>query len=833
MYEFVHKNPAFCLKIMESTSENQNLTNRNSNWPVYSGIALTACVILMYEILLTRIFSVTMWYHFAFMAISIAMFGMTVGTMLVYILSNRFPPERTKAQMASYSLAFAITIVFAVLAFALVPPLVSKLDAGAAWTIFLIISYPLLALPFIPSGIVIALALTKLEGKIGRLYASDLSGAAFGCPGIIILLSFTDAMSSIVVLAAFASLAAALFAHAAAQVRIKTLATVACITFTLFAVAHTIMVRSHHPLISLSLIKGAREAPPLYERWNSFSRVVINGNEDLRRPEGWGLSPLLPKDMRTEQLRLVIDGSAATVLTKFGGDLSKVEHLKYDITALAHWIRHDGHVLVVGIGGGRDILTALAFKQNKVTGIEINNNIINALTGVYGDFTGHLDRIPNVRIINDEARSYVASSGDRFDIIQVSLIDTFAATQAGALALTENSLYTTECWRLLFDHLTSGGLLSFSRWHTKELPSETYRLVSLANTSLLQSGIKEPRKHIMIAVLPKSEAIGGRGGVSTILVSKSPFSTSDVTTIRAECARMGFDVILDPDHCTDPRLSDLCSGEQAANILARLPEDLTAPTDDRPFFFQTTRVADSIRLLFHPDQWFLSCISFHVRELFVILVVAFVLNAVFILLPLVLVARKPSLAKSGTLLVHFLSIGLGFMLLEIAQMQRLSIFLGAPVLSLAVVLFTLLLSGGAGSFHTALGTPLRAARLRLALLLLIVIATGFLTPTLLNEFSGVNLMGRIAVAICLVSPMGFVLGMAFPLGIQLAHKKGLDDLLPWFWGLNGSASVLSSVLSTFLLLYYGISATYFAGAACYVLAIIAFVISERASKLEP
>ncbi|MBX9667491.1 MAG: hypothetical protein K2X93_07720 [Candidatus Obscuribacterales bacterium] len=788
----------------------------SSNSLLLIGLGSTACVILMYEILLTRIFSVMMWYHFAFLAISIAMFGMTIGTMLVYIFPKYYSQERAKKLLAPHSLAMSATIFLAAVAFALVPKLLSGLPDEKAWTVFLAISYPLLAIPFVPGGIVVSLALTRVNGSIGRLYAADLTGAAFGCLAIIGLLSITDGMSTVIALASLAALSALFFARNAGQRVISHCSLGAFLVFASLAIVHTYLAADNTPLVSISLVKGEREGKPIFERWNSFSRVIVFDSK-TGKPQGWGMSPKMPPDTQATQRWLIIDGGAGTVLTKFDGNLEKVAYLTYDITNLVHHIRHDADVLVIGIGGGRDILSALYFDQHRVTGMEINNNIISAVTRVFGKFVGHLDQIQKVKIVNAEARSTLASSKTKYDIIQVSLIDTFAATQAGALALTENSLYTVESWRLFLQHLKPNGIISFSRWH----PVETYRITTLANEALLKEGVAEPRKHIILAALLKTEY--PNRGVSTLLVSNSPFSSADEEKIKSACVELGFEVILSPSICADPTLAELVSGKSARKVVARMDTDISAPTDDRPFFFQTTRLKDAVNIVFTPSKWMEGCMSFHVKGLVLLMVIAAVLNAFFIFLPLAFVRKIPSLKSSGPLFLHFLCIGIGFMLLEIAQIQRLSIFLGAPVLGLSVVLFSLLLSGGIGSYICGLGEPLKRAEGRLIVLLCVIAVTGIVTPFLLGACSAFQLTGRILVAIALVSPMGLVLGMAFPLGIQLADKKQLQDVLPWFWGINGAASVFSSVLATFIMLYYGISATFYSGLACYILAVLGFI----------
>ena len=291
--------------------------------------------------------------------------------------------------------------------------------------------------------------------------------------------------------------------------------------------------REQFPLLRLLWVKGNLEPRPLYEKWNSFSRIRVWGDPaEASAPFGWSLSNTYPAERTVRQLFLDIDALAGTVLTAFNGDLNEIEHLKYDVTNLVHYLRPGSRVFVIGTGGGRDILSALAFEQKAVMGVEINKEIIRAVNGRFGDFTGHLDRDPRVTFVNDEARSYITRVADRFDIIQSSLIDTFAATAAGAFVLTENSLYTVDAWKTFLEHLTPRGVLTFSWWYLGDKPSEIYRLTSLATASLSRLGITDPRRHIVV-VRHMNNPIRG---VGTLLVGREPFSAQDLDLLEATTA---------------------------------------------------------------------------------------------------------------------------------------------------------------------------------------------------------------------------------------------------------------------------------------------------------
>jgi len=353
----------------------------------YAGLFMVMLATLMYEILLTRIFSVTMWYHFAFVAISVAMFGMIVGAVLVYLFPRFFTWEKAKQHLALSALLFALSIVASFLTHLSIPFIVHRSIVG----LYLIaLTYVVIAVPFVFSGVAVCLALTRFPGQVSRLYAVDLAGAALGCIVLVYTLKILDGPTTVVVGAFLAAIGAVLFASDGAP-RLRRFAAATGLVFAAFVAIHGVLAARQTPLLHLVWVKQALEYPrPLYEKWNSFSRITISDERRdarLQRPVGWGLSSVYPgADRRVRQLGLSIDATAGTVLTGFSGNLAEVEHLKYDVTNIVHYVRPDARVLVVGTGGGRDILAALAFGQRAILGVEINKDIIRAVNVTFGDF---------------------------------------------------------------------------------------------------------------------------------------------------------------------------------------------------------------------------------------------------------------------------------------------------------------------------------------------------------------------------------------------------------------------------------------------------------------
>jgi spermidine synthase len=784
----------------------------------YAGLFLITLTTLMHELLLTRIFSVTMWYHFAFVAISVAMFGMTVGALIVYLMPDRYAGDKISSKMAGNSVLFGFSMVFSLLMHLVIPfaPDTSLLGLCSVG-----LTYAVIGVPFVFSGIVVCLALTKFPSQVSRLYAVDLAGAAVGCVLFIYLLDAIDAPSATLFIALTATIGGLCFAIASGRPVLRS-SIAASGVLALAAIPALHFSSQGKPFFrAIYATKGKSEAGiTLYEKWNSFSRIRVF-EQAGHQPFGWGMSRKLPRGYRVNQLGMNIDANAATILTEFGGDLNQLQHLRYDVTNIAHYIRQDAKIFVVGVGGGRDVLSALTFGQSSIVGVEINEDIIYAVNQRFGDFTGHLDQRPNVTFINDDARSYIARQDERYDIIQLSLIDTWAATAAGAFIFSENFLYTVEAWKLFLERLNPEGIVTVSRWYSP-FRGEIHRLTALAAAALARIGVESPRGHIMLV---KAKNVG------TILLSPDPFSPEDVHRIEEVSGKMGFEVVLTPKHTAHKLLGKLAAGQDLERITSEYPLNISPPTDDSPFFFHVLRLRD----LFRRELWDMGWRAFNLKAVSILgslFLVMLILTTACIIGPLAMTTKRQSLRGGWPLLLFFGSIGMGFMLVEISQMQRLTVFLGHPTYGLSVVLFALLVSSGMGSFstRTAGGEPRAAsAKLRLGLLAIVVGAFGLVTPLAIRGLEVANMPVRIAASVGILFPLGFFMGMAFPLGMQLASSRA-SSLTPWLWGVNGATSVLASVLALILALSFGISFSFWVGCGFYVLALLAFLLASRSER---
>ena len=798
---------------------------------IYAGLFTVTLATLMFEILLTRIFSVTLWFHFAFMAISVAMLGMAAGAVAVYLHPEEYEDaSRLRRQMALAALFFGFA---ALVGFLTHRAIAFTHEASLAGLGPITATYVVMAAPFFFSGTCVSIALTKFPEQINKLYAADLAGAAAGCLLVIWTLKHTDGPSAVVLVTALASIGAALLAEGGRLKGLFRVAATSAILFFALTAVSTALARKQASPLRLNWTKVGVETQVLYEKWNPFSRIVVMKAKQSDRPGNYeGMSPAYQIKRMPQELALSIDASAETTLTEFQGDLRWVEYLKYDVRNLVHYLRPGSDVLIVGAGAGRDILSALAFEQHSVRALEFNEDILSIVNKRFGPFTGHLDRDSRVVFVNDEARSYIAGLRERFDIIQISFVDTWAATAAGGFALTENSLYTREAWQLFLKRLTPRGVLSVSRWYCSSLPAEAYRLVSLASSALSEEGVTTPRQHILVARnLPRVQNQVAPWGAVTILVSKTPFSAADVATLENVAHRLQFDVILTPGFAFDSTFAALASGKGSERVATAIPLNIAPPSDDWPFFFSMFRLRDVFKLWDHGASTF-ALYSGPVITLVALLAIVSVLTLLCIIIPLLRKSGTALLRGALPNLVFFGSIGFGFMLIEVSQIQRLTIFLGHPTYGLSVVLFVLLLSSGLGSYSTQAIANSRSKSpgiLMLILLLGILAAVGLLTPLATMGFASVSTRARILVATGLLLPLGFAMGTAFPLGLKQTSRQS-GSLTPWLWGVNGATSVCGSVLAVIVSLGSGISSCFWTGFSFYLVALGAFAFAGQQAR---
>ena len=770
------------------------------------GLALTTFATLLVEILSTRLLSVLTWYHLSFLAVSLAMLGMASGAVFVFLSGAEARGDLALRMLRRWTLAMALAIPVVHLC-TLVIPIPPLTEARLSLVLPLAIFIVLLGVPFFLSGVAVTLALTRLGAPIGRLYAWDLLGAAAGCLLVIPLLVRTNLTSAMFTAAGATALAAWCFARVAGQRHRSAIALAAL----LFGFAGWNATHDAFPVLypkNQGLWLTADNAA--MRAWTTHAYVALGQPADGpvyfwgpgRRAEGF-----------TATLQwLTLDGEAATPVTKWDGRPESLGWVPHDVTSLPYQVRQ-GDVAVIGVGGGRDILSAIWGRSRSITGIEINRALVELLEGRAREFAGIADR-PEVTLVNDEARAHLARTSKRFDIIQMSLIDTWAATGAGAFTLSENGLYTREGWHILLDRLRPRGVFSVSRWFSPSRSSETSRLVSLAVAALLDRHVAAPAQHLVLAA---------SGNVATLLVSPSPLDQQDRDNIQRTVDQYGFRVLLAPWRPADDGLLRAIAGSTSEAALATAivddRYDYSAPTDERPFFFNMLRPASLFDLESVPQGGVAGGNLRATVTLLVLLGLTAVLVVAIVVCPLVRSGRPAGLSvvEFSLALMYFALIGAGFMLVQIPFLQRFSVYLGHPTWTLAVILFGMILFTGIGSALSD-RIPTRTAWLPAAPLAvaLVIVADIALIQPVVDATSTWSLSGRTSVVLAMLAPLSILLGLAFPIGMRLVGAAS-DLALAWLWGVNGASGVFASVGAVAVSMWFGIHRNLWVAACAYVL----------------
>jgi spermidine synthase len=689
---------------------------------VFLGIFLITLSTLVLQITLTRVFSAVLWYHFAFLAISVALFGSGAAGQWVYLSKRPYDAGSIRKRLQLAGLLFSLSVPISFLAFVeqdaltgwLAPPGLQEIGRWA-------LTYVVFAIPFFFAGTCVALALAAYRDDVSRLYFFDLFGAGLGCLVVVPLLSWLGGPGTVQVVAVLAALATTGFALGGSSVRTS----VAAVATLLMALLVPSFARLDIPIL---IEAKTKELPKVAERWNAFSRVAVH-KASHGHPMLWGLGSNVTDLPNVEHRNISIDAYAGTPMIRFDGDFGKLDFLKADISAIAYYVfEPGGSAVVIGAGGGRDVITALKFGAGHVYAVEINPLVIGYAMNEFGGFTGHIYEDPRIDVVVDEGRSYIAKLDERVDLIQASMVDTAAASAAGAFSLTENNLYTVEAFEQYYDHLTDGGIVTLTRAY----PSEALRLLGIARTAWSRRGVEDAAKHVIIV------NSGGAGWfpLANVMVKRTPFTNEEIETIEQRAEEIGFGVAYKPGGGHDDRFTELAAAPDLWEFARHFPIDISPNTDDSPFFFNFVRIRDVLFSggAYHP----LSVADNATIVLLRILGIVAVLALVFILGPLLLRGRLPVAARAtAPYLAYFTGLGFAFILVEIPLVHRFILFLGHPVYALTVVLFSLLIFSGLGSLSTqriAAGAEEGALVRALVLVLAVLAPTALVLPPLLREF---------------------------------------------------------------------------------------------------
>lgn len=822
---------------------------------VYVAIALCSGAVLMQEVLLTRVFSFTIWYHLAYLTISTALLGFgAAGSLLAAFPAIMRVGGRRVAAWGAVCAALSLLFAIYLLGPRPLDPL-NLISEPGAFTLGLFAYYVTVTIPFLFAGVSVVAPLRAYPLDVNRLYAADLFGAGLGCLGAVLALKVTSAAVALTVCALMFILGALLYADKKAWSFAYAAGAVVLLAAAPAYVHFVHFVPAPSKAMGIHIRQPGTEI--LYTQWSPVNRVDLYS---MKNPyltfwagvgRGKGYKGPLPKG-----LSLQYDAHNGTALYSMD-DPDAFKLLDHHLLRLPYVIKKSPDVMVVGVGGGIDIVNAFHHGAHSVTGVELQPITTKLLTQneMVRKWTHDFFLRPDLTLIADEGRHYIRSHSQTYDLIQQTATDTFSAQSTGAYVLAESYLYTVEAMRDYLSRLKEDGLITivlgdlFQKGETGPAPLVT-RLALAAREAVEQSGASHPESHIIV-ISDEQEQVVTNGTwaapesfrstparqtvhiVHSLLVKKSPFTNEEIKAIRAYACDSGFQVTAGPDNADSTPLAQLlhADSKDRDTLLAAQPYHLKPVTDDTPFFFHVlpwTSILTGERTV-----WNFPGSTTGQLILLIMLAQALILGSVLILVPLGQRVRRGVLSTRvafGSTL-YFIGLGVGFMLIEISFVQKYVLLLGYPTYSLSITIFSLLIFAALGAYLCPRFWK-RMPRFFIALLAVTVafiLAEVAVLPVVRESFLAASLPVRILVTVLLQLPLGVCLGMYFPSGVEMLRGYS-PELIPWAWAVNGVASVVSLVLAVILGMSIGFSGVALVAAGVYIVGTVSLLAAVRNAR---
>jgi len=817
--------------------------------PMLFAIALISASTLAYEVLLMRLFSIIQWHHFAAMIISLALLG--YGVSGVFLALNR---DRLTQSFPSAIMISLLLFSFSAPACFLLAQQIPFNPAEILWTpvqlLYLCGIYLILTLPFFFAANVIGLSFYRYKEQVSSIYAADLFGAGVGSAGVILLLflMFPENILTVLVLSGIlATLIVSTYTFREQPVNTKPW-TVACIVIAAavtFAATGwiTLAISPYKSQSQLLLIPGTQ----VIDRYSSplgLISVVKTAVTPLRYAPGLSLNATTEPP---EQLAVFTDADNMTAITRYNGNPKTVIYLEQTTSALPYHLRQHADILILGAGTGSDILRANYHAIKHIDAVELNPQVIDLVKEKYADFAGHLYSSAHVNLHVGEARGFVATSQKTYDLINISLLDAFGAS-AGLYSMAENYLYTEQAIHDYLQHLSQDGYLSITRW-IKIPPRDEPKLLATVINALKQTKIEQPGQRIMMIRSWQT---------STLIVKNGIISSDEIKRLKDFCSERSFDPVYYPGISVQevnrfniqlqPYLYEAATallGKDSKTFIDDYKFNIEPATDDQPYFFHFFKWQSLPEILSLLDSGGIFLLESGYLLLIAALLQAIVASLLLIALPLWLWKSKLGITNmSGTdlhlpegrqagkpdvnpesgshlrILVYFFCLGLAFLFIEIAFIQKFILILHHPLYAITVVLSTFLLTAGAGSYFSE-----RLSRSSLKSVIMLPIATiALLSMVYILSFESITAflletgdLSRYVFSIVLIAPLGFCMGMPFPMALSRLSQT-IPALIPWAWGINGCASVISAILATLIAMQFGFTVLVFLAIVLYCVA---------------
>ncbi len=796
-------------------------------------ISFVSAAVLAYEVLLMRLLAIVQWHHFAYMVISIALLGYGASGAFLALAQDWLKRHFTASFAANAGL-FGVT---ALIGFSLgerVPFNALEVVWEPRQLLYLAVLYIIFVVPFFCGANCVGLAFTTFGERISRIYRYDLMGAGAGALGIVAALHLLAPPDCLRVIVGLAIAAAGLvcLSRGARRSRLAAMVLFAAAAVLPLSVPQSwtaLRISEFKGLSGALLVPGAQTVAQLSGPLGWLT-VVESPTVPFRHVPGLSLNSTMEPP---PQIGVFTDGDSLTVITGSDGRRGPLAYLDYATSALPYHLLESPAVLVLGAGGGADVLQAIYHGARGIDAVELNPQLVRLVRDDYGEFAGGLYDRPEVRIHVAEARSFVARSARGWDLIQLPLLDTAAVSAAGVQSLSESYVYTSEAFQAYLGHLRPGGIVAITRW-LKLPPRDSLKLLATAALALERYGVEDAASRM---VLIRS------WGTTTLLIKNGTFSEAEFETIRSFAEQRSFDLAYYAGMTVEEanRFNELAApyffqaakallGGDARRFVERYKFDLTPATDDRPYFFDFFRWRSLPEFLALRASGGAGLLEWGYLILFATLVQAAALSVLFILLPLAAgrrsAMRHPARAR---VLAYFFALGLAFLFIENAFIQRFIVFLGDPIHSIAVVLSGFLVFAGLGSGYSprlaerldgrrepTARAPFRISAIEVSIVAIAAAALFYLAllPLLFSWMIGWSDAAKTVVSLALLAPIAFFMGMPFPLGLSRVHDAA-PGLVPWAWGVNGCASVISAVLALILAIHLGFTTVVAIAVALY------------------
>ena len=786
--------------------------------PPYFSVALISATALAYEVLLMRLFSVIQWHHFSYMIIGLALLGYGMSGSLVSIFQH-WLLRRSRLIYQACLLLFGITSVASFMLAQAIPFNAEMVLWDFHQVGFLLLIFLLLSLPFLFAASAICIAFMVYRGQVARIYAWDLAGAGVGSLAVIGLLFLAFPENILVVIGAMSltSVLVASWEFGAGVSRKLYSVLLASLFFLVLAALNLELKQSSYKSLPQTLLINGTEVIEQDSSPFGVISIVDSTVVPFRHAPGLSLSSTAEP---LPQLGVFTDGDNMTVITKAADNNQQLAYLDQVTSALPYHLRTPDSVLIVGAGGGADILQALyhATEQGnemKIDAVELNAQLLDIVGHRFSDFNGGLYQRPDVQLYAADVRGFLSSKQKNYDLIQLSLMDAFNASASGLYALNEDYLYTIEALQLYLQRLNPDGYLSLTRW-IKMPPRDTLKLFATAVDALRMNGVEDPAAHLLLI----------RGWqTATLLIKNGMVTDAEREKVSQFSDARSFDIAfaagspLSADSYN--KLAQSFFKEGAAALLSERRQqyidsykfDLEPATDDRPYFHHFTKWSSLPEIFTLRNRGGMPLIEWGYVVLVTTLVIAAVLSVILIALPLLALPRTATTEKNSVsklrVILYFLAIGLAFLFMEIALMQKFILFLHHPVYSFATTLSAFLVFAGLGSSLSSRWSWSAGRRTVLFWSITGIVLFGILYTLFLDSIFGwlsaSPLSIRILLCIVLVAPLAVLMGMPFPLALSSLSEHA-QHLVPWAWAINGCASVISASSATLLAIHIGFNA---------------------------